>query len=190
MIGRLRGRLLEKNPPQILVEAGGLGYEVDVPMSTFYQLPALGEPVDLLTHFVVREDAHLLFGFLTRPEREVFRSLIKISGVGPRLALALLSGLSVEELAQAIAQQDLNRLIKVPGIGRKTGERLLLELKDKLSVSAPGAASAGPAAATDIQQALMALGYSEKEALSATKALAPDVPVADGIRLALRALSK
>src|SRR4249920_1968379 len=132
MIGRLVGTLAEKSPPQLLIDAGGVGYEVDVPMSTFYNLPGLGEKVTLLTHFVVREDAQILFGFLTHDERSAFRLLVRISGVGPRTALAILSGLSVNELAQAVSLQDGARLVKVPGIGKKTAERLLLELKGKL----------------------------------------------------------
>ncbi|MEI7465635.1 MAG: Holliday junction branch migration protein RuvA, partial [Burkholderiales bacterium] len=129
MIGRLTGLLADKSPPQVLIDVNGLGYEVDVPMSSFYNLPALGERVTLLTHFIVREDAQILFGFLTHGERQTFRLLIKITGVGPRMALSLLSGLSVSELAQAVARQETGRLVKVPGIGKKTAERLLLELK-------------------------------------------------------------
>ena len=132
MIGRLSGLLAQKSPPLVLVDVHGVGYEVDVPMSTFYNLPGLGEKVVLLTHFVVREDAQVLFGFLTEPERATFRLLVKISGVGPRTALSILSGLSVVELAQAVTRQDGARLVKVPGIGKKTAERLLLELKGKL----------------------------------------------------------
>ncbi len=191
MIGRLTGRLAEKSPPQILVDVNGVGYEVDVPMSTFYNLPALGEPVTLLTHFVVREDAQLLFGFGTAEERATFRELVKISGVGPRTALAILSGLSVGELAQAVTRQDGARLVKVPGIGKKTAERLLLELKGKLGpdLALPAAAAASDAQA-DIVQALMALGYNEREAAAALKALPADVGVADGIKLALKSLNR
>jgi Holliday junction DNA helicase RuvA len=190
MIGRLTGRLAEKNPPQILVDVQGVGYEVDVPMSTFYNLPALGDAVTLLTHFVVREDAQLLFGFLTPEERATFRELVKISGVGPRTALAILSGLSVAELSQAVTRQDGARLVKVPGIGKKTAERLLLELKGKLGPDLALPASAVSDAQGDIVQALMALGYNEREANAALKALPPDVGVADGIKLALKALNK
>lgn len=190
MIGRLTGRLAEKNPPQILVDVQGVGYEVDVPMSTFYNLPALGDTVTLLTHFVVREDAQLLFGFLTPEERATFRELVKISGVGPRTALAILSGLSVAELSQAVTRQDGARLVKVPGIGKKTAERLLLELKGKLGPDLAQPASAVSDAQGDIVQALMALGYNEREANAALKALPPDVGVADGIKLALKALNK
>ena len=192
MIGKLTGTLLEKNPPQILVDCRGVGYEVDVPMSTFYNLPALGEPVSLLTHFVVREDAQLLYGFATASEREAFRLLVKISGIGPRTALSVLSGLSVNELAQAVTAQEAGRIIKVPGIGKKTAERLLLELKGKLGADLPltGGASTVGDAASDIQQALMALGYNEKDAAAALKALPAGVGVSEGIKLSLKALAK
>jgi len=192
VIGRLTGRLAAKNPPQVLLDVGGVGYEVDVPMSTFYNLPALGEPVVLLTHFVVREDAQLLYGFLTEGERAGFRELVKISGVGPRTALAILSGLSVAELAAAVSRQDGARLVKVPGIGKKTAERLLLELKGKLGADLPlpGGAAALSDAQADITQALQALGYNEREAQAAIKALPPDVGVADGIKQALKALNR
>ena len=191
MIGRVSGILLEKNPPQVLVDVHGLGYEVDVPMSTFYNLPAIGEKVTLLTHFVVREDAQQLFAFLTDEERATFRLLIKISGVGPRTALGILSGLSVNDLAGAVARQEAGRLQKVPGIGKKTAERLLLELKGKLGpeLAASGAAIASDAQG-DIVQALVALGYNEREANAALKALPPDVGVSDGIKLALKALNR
>ncbi|HNE60365.1 MAG: Holliday junction branch migration protein RuvA [Rubrivivax sp.] len=192
MIGRLAGLLAEKTPPQILIDCQGVGYEVWVPMSSFYQLPALGERVTLLTHFVVREDAQLLYGFVTETERAAFRELIRISGIGPRMALAVLSGMSVAELAQAIAAQQAGRLTKVPGIGRKTAERLLLELKGRLGpdLGAPGAAAPASDSQTDILQALLALGYSDKEAAAALQALPPDVGVSEGIRLALKALAK
>jgi Holliday junction DNA helicase RuvA len=193
MIGRITGTLAEKSPPLVLIDVGGVGYEVDVPMSTFYNLPALGERVALLTHFVVREDAQQLFGFLTAAERATFRLLVKISGIGPRMALALLSGLSVTELSQAVAAQDSARLVKVPGIGKKTAERLLLELKGKLApdLALPGgAAGAASDHQNDITQALMALGYNEREAAAALKALPPDVGVSDGIKLALKALNR
>ncbi len=192
MIGRLTGRLADKSAPQVLLEVAGIGYEVDVPMSSFFNLPALGESVTLLTHFVVREDAQVLFGFLTAAEREAFRHLIKIAGVGPRTALSVLSGLSVAELAQAITAQDASRLVKVPGIGTKTAERLLLELKGKLGADlapAGGAASANRHH-SDVLQALVALGYSEREAQAAVKPLAPDVGVSDGIKQALKALTR
>ena len=198
MIGRLAGQLAEKNPPQILIDCHGVGYEVWVPMSTFYNLPALGEKLVLLTHFVVREDAQLLYGFGSEAERAAFRELIKISGIGPRMALAVLSGMSVADLAQAVSAQDGARLTKVPGIGKKTAERLLLELRDKLGKGLPNmtgvrlaaAPGAAPDAKSDILNALLALGYNEREALSAMKGLAEDVGVSDGIRQALKALSK
>ena len=192
MIGKLTGTLLEKNPPQILIDCHGVGYEVDVPMSTFYNLPALGEKVALLTHFVVREDAQLLYGFGSAAEREAFRQLVKISGIGPRTALSVLSGLSVAELAQAVTAQEAGRIVKVPGIGKKTAERLLLELKGKLGadLNLPGAGLARSDAQSDIQQALMALGYNEKDAAAALKALPADVGVSEGIKLALKALAK
>jgi Holliday junction DNA helicase RuvA len=190
MIGRLRGQLAEKSPPQVLVDVAGVGYEVDVPMSTFYNLPGLGEPVCLLTHYVVREDAHLLYGFLTHTERDAFRTLVKISGIGPRMALALLSGLSVDELAQAVAQQDTGRLVKVPGIGKKTAERLLLELKGKLADAIHLDVRSSSADQSDILQALVALGYNDKEAAAALKALPSDIGVSEGIKRALKALAK
>ncbi|MEN9475783.1 MAG: Holliday junction ATP-dependent helicase RuvA [Pseudomonadota bacterium] len=193
MIGKLSGTLLEKSPPQVLIDCGGVGYEVDVPMSTFYGLPHLGEKVALLTHFVVREDAQLLYGFATATEREAFRQLIKVSGVGPRMALSLLSGMSVAELAQAVTAQEAGRLVKVPGIGKKTAERLLLELKGKLGADLGALAGGGLLlgdAHGDIQQALIALGYNEKEAAAALKALPADVAVSEGIKLALRALAR
>ncbi len=192
MIGRLRGQLAEKNPPLVLVDCQGVGYEVLVPMSTFYQLPALGEGVTLLTQFVVREDAQQLFGFATAGERLAFRELTKIGGVGPRTALAVLSGMSVAELAQAVSAQEAGRLIKVPGIGKKTAERLLLELKGKLGADLSPSAGAAPLGddQTDILQALLALGYNDREAAAALKALPADVGVSDGIKLALKALAK
>jgi Holliday junction DNA helicase RuvA len=190
MIGRLTGLLAEKNPPQLLVDVNGVGYEVDVPMSTFYNLPALGERVTLLTHFVVREDAQVLFGFLTAEERATFRLLVKISGVGPRTALSILSGLSVGELAQAVSLQESARLVKVPGIGKKTAERLLLELKGKLGADLALPASVASDAQGDILQALVALGYSDREAALALKSLPADVGVSEGIKLALKSLAK
>ena len=192
MIGRLTGILVEKNPPQLLLDVQGVGYEVDVPMSTFYNLPGTGEHIVLFTHLVVREDAHLLFGFGTEHERRVFRQLVKITGIGARTALSLLSGLSVAELAQTVTMQDTGRLTKIPGIGKKTAERLLLELKDKLGAdvtSAVGIYRAPPAAA-DVLNALLALGYSGKEAAAAVKKLPDELAVGDGIRQALRLLAK
>ena len=191
MIGKLTGTLADKNPPQVLVDCNGIGYEVDVPMSTFYNLPAVGEKVSLLTHFVVREDAQVLYGFGSGAERETFRQLIRISGVGPRTALSVLSGMSVADIAQAVTAQDAGRLVKVPGIGKKTAERLLLELKGKLGADlGPGGAAAATDAQADIVQALVALGYSDKEAAASLKALPRDVGVSEGIKLALKALAR
>jgi len=191
MIGRLSGTLIEKNPPQLLVDCQGVGYEVDVPMSTFYNLPGLGEKVVLLTHLAVREDAHLLYGFGTLEERTVFRQLIKISGVGARTALSILSGMSVADLAQAITLQEAGRLTKVPGIGKKTAERLLLELKGKLGADLGHVGGVVHSDATsDILNALLALGYSDKEAMLALKQVPAGSGVSDGIKLALKALSK
>jgi Holliday junction DNA helicase RuvA len=192
MIGRLSGQLLEKTPPTVLVDVGGVGYEVDVPMSSFYELPEVGARVVLLTEFIVREDAQLLYGFLTAAERDTFRLLIRISGVGPRTALAVLSGMSVADLTQAVSLQESARLLKVPGIGKKTAERLLLELKGKLAPALPSATGSAATvdAGADIVRALIALGYSEREAQSALRGLAPDVSVSEGIRQALRQLGK
>lgn len=191
MIGRLSGILAEKNPPQILVDVGGVGYLVDVPMSTFYNLPAAGGKVTLLTHFIVREDAQILFGFGTATERDAFRQLVKISGVGPRTALSILSGLSVSDLAHAVSTQEVGRLVKVPGIGKKTAERLLLELKGKFGEDLGVADSIVQSETqSDIVQALLALGYNDKEARAAFKQLPADIGVAEGIKQALRALSK
>jgi Holliday junction DNA helicase RuvA len=196
MIARITGILIEKNPPSITVDVHGLGYEVGVPMSTFYNLPATGEKVSLYTHMIVREDGHFLYGFAAEAERAAFRQLLKISGIGARMALAVLSGMSVTELAQAVTLQEAGRLIKIPGIGKKTAERLLLELRDRLpkTLSIGGAkVGAGATAsdnASDIMNALLALGYNDREALAAMKGLAPDVSVSDGIRQALRQLSK
>jgi len=191
MIGRLTGILLEKNPPQLLVDVQGVGYEVDVPMSTFYNLPGVGEKVSLFTHLTIREDAHLLFGFGNAEERAVFRQLIKISGIGARTALSILSGLSITDLAQAVTLQEAGRLVKIPGIGKKTAERLLLELKGKLGADI-GAAGAQPVhdSQSDILNALLALGYSDKEALQALKTVPAGSSVSDGIKQALKALSK
>jgi Holliday junction DNA helicase RuvA len=190
MIGKLTGILSDKNPPQVLVDCGGVGYEVQVPMSTFYNLPATGEKVSLLTHFVVREDAQILYGFGSQAERSAFRELVKISGVGPRTALSVLSGMAVGELAQAITLQEAGRLTKVPGIGKKTAERLLLELKGKLGADIGMPSGAGNGAQSDILQALLALGYNDKEAALALKALPADVGVSEGIKLALKALAR
>lgn len=192
MIGRLQGKLVEKAPPQILIDVNGVGYEVDVPMSTFGNLPAEGQPVTLLTHMVVREDAQLLYGFATASERQAFRALIRISGIGPRIALAVLSGMSPNDLADTVEQGNTGLLTRVPGIGKKTAERLVLELKGKLNGSA-FASTTGPttsAIQNDIVSALIALGYSEREAQSAVRQLPPDVTVNDGIRLTLKALAR
>ena len=190
MIGRLTGILLEKNPPQVLIDVHGVGYDVDVPMSTFYNLPTNGEKLTLLTHFVVREDGLYLYGFASEAERFAFRQLIKISGIGARMALAVLSGLSVNDLAQAIARQEVGRLVKVPGIGKKTAERLLLELKGKLADAMPSSALAVEDSQHDILNALLALGYNDREAAAAMKPLAAGISTSDGIRQALRHLSK
>ena len=191
MIGRLHGKLIEKTPPQVLVDVGGVGYEVDVPMSTFCNLPAEGSEITLLTHFIVREDAQLLYGFATAVERQTFRALIRISGVGPRIALAVLSGMSTQDLADAVEQGNATLLTRVPGIGKKTADRLVLELRGKLAGNAfaptGGAASAAQA---DILSALMALGYSEREAQASVRALPAEVTVSEGIRLALKALAR
>jgi Holliday junction DNA helicase RuvA len=187
LIGRVTGRLAAKNPPQVLVDVGGVAYEIDVPMSTLYALPATGETVTLFTHLLVREDAHNLYGFFTQDERAAFRQLIRISGVGARTALAVLSGLSVADLAHSVAMQDEGRLVKIPGIGKKTAERLLLELKGKLAES-----TAEPSArrASDLVHALVALGYSDKEASAAAKDVPPDTPVTEAIRAALKNLGR
>jgi Holliday junction DNA helicase RuvA len=194
MIGRLTGTLLEKNPPQILLDVNGVGYDVEVPMSTFYNLPGNGEKVSLHTHLTVREDAHILFGFATIDERMAFRQLLKVTGIGARTALAVLSGLSVTELAQAVALQESGRLTKIPGIGKKTAERLLLELRDKFAKALPGVAgnmaAAGANAQSDIVHALLALGYNDKEAALALKGMPAEISVSEGIRAALKLLSK
>lgn len=191
MIGRITGTLIEKHPPQVVVDAHGVGYEIDVPMSTFYNLPALGERVALHTHLVVREDAQLLYGFGSEAERATFRQLIRITGVGAKMALAVLSGMNANELAQAVAMQETGRLTKIPGIGKKTAERLLLELKGKLADALPGAGQGGVAAAGgDVLNALLALGYNEREAAHAVRQLVAATGVEDGIRQALKLLSK
>ncbi|HET7596680.1 MAG TPA: Holliday junction branch migration protein RuvA [Burkholderiales bacterium] len=191
MIGRLSGRLLAKHPPQILVDVQGVGYEIDVPMSTLYQLPATGAEVTLYTHLIVREDAHQLFGFATERERATFRQLLRISGVGARTALAVLSGMSVGDLQQAVSAQDSGRLTKIPGIGKKTAERLLLELRDKLDAGTAVVAGSGASeSGGDIVNALLALGYNDREAAWALKQLPAGTGVTDGIRQALKLLSK
>jgi Holliday junction DNA helicase RuvA len=190
VIGRIEGMLLEKNPPQVVVMSHGVGYEIDVPMSTFYNLPRTGEPITLLTHLVVREDAHLLYGFSTASERTAFRQLLRISGVGPKVALSVLSGLSVDDLAIAVASQDAGRLMKVPGIGKKTAERLVLELRDKLPVTVTTVAAQASLAGGEVVSALLALGYNEREAAAAVKPLAADLSLADAIRQALKNLAR
>ena len=197
MIGRIRGVILDKAPPQVLIDTGGIAYEVEVPMSTFYVLPATGEVATLLTHYVVREDAHLLYGFASAAERRTFRELLKITGVGARIALAVLSGMSVDELAAAVIAQEASRLVRVPGIGKKTAERLLLELKGRLDAPAgvvmnavTGHSIDAPGGNDDVLRALLALGYVEREALAAIKQLPADLTLADAIRRALRLLAR
>jgi len=190
MIGRIKGTLIQKNPPHILVDCHGVGYDIDVPMSTLYQLPEIGASITLLTHHLVREDAQQLFGFASENERETFRTLIKISGVGARTALTILSGMSVSDIALAVSMQDSSRLMTVPGIGKKTAERLLLELKGKFGTDLQSATGTTNSASSEILQALIALGYSDKEAVSAIKQVPNDASVSDGIRLALKTLSK
>jgi Holliday junction DNA helicase RuvA len=200
MIGRITGQIVEKLPPQIVVDVGGVGYELDVPMGTFYELPHLGEKVTLFTHHVVREDAQLLYGFASRSERESFRQLLKISGIGAKTALAILSGMNADELALAISGEDVARLSRIPGIGKKTAERLILELRGKLDILSTGTATtsisggSGPAAPvsarSDIVNALLALGYNDREAAAAVKALPAEIAVNDGIRQALKSLAK
>ncbi len=192
MIGRIIGVLVEKHPPQVLVDVGGVGYEIDVPMSTFYNLPASGEYITLYIHLAIREDAHLLYGFGSDNERQAFRQLLKVSGIGAKTALSVLSGMSVADLANAIASQETGRLTKVPGIGKKTAERLLLELRDKFPAAVTPAARSGaaPSSEADILNALNALGYNDKEATWAVKQLPADLSVSDGIRQALKLLSK
>ena len=190
MIGRIIGVLAAKQPPQVLVDVGGIGYEIDVPMSTFYNLPALGEQVSLLTHHAIREDAHLLYGFGSEIERAAFRELLKVSGIGAKTALSVLSGLSVNDLAMAIAAQEIGRIVKVPGIGKKTAERLLLELKGKPVFSGATSVAVPSGVSDDVRQALLALGYSERETTDTLRALAPGLSVDEAIRQALRSLSR
>ncbi|MXS85574.1 Holliday junction branch migration protein RuvA [Nitrosomonas sp. HPC101] len=192
MIGRITGLLLEKHPPLVLVDVQGVGYEIDVPMSTFCKLPDIGNRITLHTHYWVREDAHLLFGFMTEQERTLFRQLTKISGIGARTGLAILSGLSVTDLHQAVVSQDSIRLTGIPGIGKKTAERLLLELRDKINpasvLSATGTVTSG--IGRDILSALLALGYNGREADRALAQLPEGVTVSDGIMQSLKFLSK
>ena len=188
MIGRMTGTLLEKLPPNVCIDVGGIGYDIDVPMSTLYALPELGARVTLYTHLAIREDAHVLFGFATAAERSAFRELIKVSGIGARIALSVLSGMSVADLAQAITLQEAGRLTRVPGIGKKTAERLLLEMRGKLGADLGAATPAVPDHQADILNALLALGYSERESQGAVKGLPDTVSVSDGIRMALKSL--
>lgn len=192
MIGRINGILLEKTPPLVLIDCNGVGYECEVPMSTFYQMPAVGEKVTLLTHFVVREDAQLLYGFGTQQERATFRQLLKVNGIGAKSALSILSGLSIDDLVQAVALQETGMLTRVPGVGKKTAERLLLELKDKFTLEGVAAMNANQpkSASSDVLNALLALGYNEREALACVKLLDKDISVSDGIKQALKLLSK
>jgi Holliday junction DNA helicase RuvA len=192
MIGRLSGTLLEKTPPLVLIDCNGVGYECEVPMSTFYNLPAVGEKVVMLTHFVVREDAQLLYGFGSSQERATFRQLLKVNGIGAKSALSILSGLSIDELVQAVAMQETTMLTRVPGVGKKTAERLLLELKDKFTIDGVAAmnSSQPKSASSDILNALLALGYNEREALASVKLLDKEISVTDGIKQALKLLSK
>lgn len=191
MIGRITGTLLEKTPPVVCIDVGGVGYEIDVPMSTLYDLPETGGRVTLYTHLAVREDAHTLYGFLSNKERSAFRALIKVTGIGARTALSVLSGMTVDELATAITEQETGRLTRVPGIGKKTAERLLLELRGKLGADLPHAAGAAAGGGRDdILNALLALGYSTSESQAALKKVPEGTEVAEGIRLALRSLSR
>ncbi len=191
MIARLNGLLIEKSPPIIVLDCGGVGYEVEVPMSTFYNLPEIGAKVNLLTYMVVREDAQLLYGFGTEQEKSTFKQLLKVNGIGAKSALSILSGVSIEDLMQAVSLQEVGMLTRIPGIGKKTAERLLLELKDKFG--AAGLATPGnqaKSATHDVLNALIALGYNDREALLAVKQLPSDVGVAEGIKQALKLLSK
>ncbi len=193
MISRLTGKLVEKQPPQIVIDVGGVGYEVDVSMQTFYSLPPLNETVQLYTQLVVREDAHLLFGFGSQSERATFRQLVKVSGIGAKTALGILSAMNAEELAQAVAQEDVKRLSSAPGIGKKTAERMVLELRGKLVAEQADGLFAPVAAADesdDIVSTLLALGYNEREARAAVKGIAPGTDVGEGVRLALKNLLK
>ena len=191
MIGQIKGFIIKKSPTQVLIDCNGIGYEVDVPMSTFYDLPATGNQITLLTHLIVREDAHLLYGFATNEEREVFRQLIKVNGIGAKVALSILSGISLNELIDAIMHQKSNILVSIPGIGNKTAERLVLELKDKFkNIIESDAISNITSQTNDIQNALISLGYSTKEAIGAVKNLPANISVNDGIKDALKFLSR
>ena len=190
MIGRIQGKILEKIPPHILVDCNGVGYEIEVPMTTFYDLPEVGSKVVLLTHFLVREDAQLLFGFATDKERIIFRKLLKVNGIGAKASLSILGGMTVNELTHSIQTQDVNSLTKIPGVGKKTAERLILELKDKFSDTEFAASkNQGSSELSDIQNALLALGYNQKDILTVTKDLGENITVNDGIKQALKLLS-
>ena len=191
MIGRIKGNLIDKSPPIILVDCQGVGYELEVPMTTFYELPDIGNEVMLLTHFVVREDAQLLFGFASHQERKIFRQLIKVNGIGAKVALSILSGISLNELMRAINQSESDLLVKIPGIGKKTADRLVLELKDKFKdMPAYGSTNSNPSQLDDIQNALIGLGYSLKDTGNVLRELPEEISVNDGIRQALKMLSK
>ena len=192
MIARLNGILIEKAPPQVVIDCAGVGYEVEVPMSTFYNLPEIGAKVQLLTYMVVREDAQLLYGFGSEQEKSTFKQLLKVNGIGAKSALSILSGVSIEDLIQAVNLQEVAMLTRIPGIGKKTAERLLLELKDKFSIN--GVSSVGTeqpkSASSDILNALLALGYNDREATSTLKLLPKDLTVSEGIRQSLKLLAK
>jgi holliday junction DNA helicase RuvA len=191
MIARLNGLLIEKSPPLIVVDCAGVGYEVEVPMSTFYNLPEIGAKLSLLTYMVVREDAQLLYGFGSEREKSTFKQLLKVNGIGAKSALSILSGVSIEELVQAVTLQEVGMLTRIPGIGKKTAERLLLELKDKFGTAGLAAAeNQAKSAVHDVLNALISLGYNDREALLAAKQLPADIGVADGIKQALKLLSK
>ncbi len=191
MIARLNGTLIEKSPPQVIVDCNGVGYEVEVPMSTFYNLPEIGAKIQLLIHFVVREDAQLLYGFGSEQEKSTFKQLLKVNGIGAKSALSILSGVSIDDLVEAVNRQEVGMLTRVPGIGKKTAERLLLELKDKFAITGSTTTTSQPKSASyDVLNALIALGYHEREAAAAVKLLAKEVTVAEGIKQALKSLSK
>ena len=191
MIARLNGLLIEKSPPLIVLDCGGVGYEIEVPMSTFYNLPEIGAKVQLLTYMVVREDAQLLYGFGSEQEKSTFKQLLKVNGIGAKSALSILSGVSIDDLVEAVNRQEVGMLTRVPGVGKKTAERLLLELKDKFAVTGSVTTTSAPKSASyDVLNALIALGYNEREAAAAVKLLPKEVTVADGIKQALKSLSK
>ena len=191
MIARLNGILIEKSPPQVIVDCNGVGYEVEVPMSTFYNLPEIGHKIQLLIHFVVREDAQLLYGFGSEQEKSTFKQLLKVNGIGAKSALSILSGVSIDDLVEAVNRQEVGMLTRIPGIGKKTAERLLLELKDKFAITGSTTTTSMPKSASyDVLNALIALGYNEREAGAAVKLLPKEVGVADGIKQALKSLSK